>query len=197
MTIEMGSLEQISSMIRERRKSLGISQKRLAKMCGLSQSTIARIETDIASLNPSYLSIFYVVDALNRLKLRSSKKLMIGYAQEIMHRKIIYVKPSTSLSDAIEVFKDYDFPQLPVLDEMRHVVGTLYQKDLLNVAMQNPAAINRRQVSSIMKASLPQIDKSSSIHDLRPILESSGGVIVVDQGRAVGIITIYDILKTV
>ena len=149
------------------------------------------------SLNPSYLSIFYVVDALNKLKLDSAGKLISGYAQDIMHRRIISVKPSTSILDAIEVFKDYDFPQLPVLDDLRHVLGTVYQMDLLNIAMHNPSAIRRRAVNGIMRAPLPQVDKNSRISALRPILESSGGVIVVDKGRAVGIITIYDILKTV
>jgi len=197
MTIVINSLEHISSMIRSSRKSMGLSQKRLAKMCGMSQSSIARMETDIDRLNPSYISVFCVVVALNKLELTSSKALVGRRVQEIMHRRIISVKPSASILDAIEIFKDYDFPQLPVIDEVHHVIGTVYQKDLLDIAMRNPEAVRRRSVSSIMKASLPQVDKNSSIQELRPILESIGAAMVMHEGKAVGIITIYDILKTV
>ena len=67
MTIDVSSPEQIAAAIRERRRSMKVSQKRLAKMCGMSQSTIARIETDMARLNPSYAAVFYVASALNKL----------------------------------------------------------------------------------------------------------------------------------
>lgn len=197
MTIDVSSLEQIAARIKEQRRSMGISQKRLAKMCGMSQSTIARMETDISRLNPSYASVFYVASALNKLGAGRSEETRTMTAREIMHRHIISIKPSASVYDAIELFKDYDFPQLPVLDESKRVVGTVYQKDLLNDAMHNPDMVRRRNVGSVMKAALPQIDKNAEVAGLKSILENSGGVIVVDRGRAVGIITVYDVLKTV
>ncbi len=197
MTIEFSSLEQMSSIIRERRKELGVSQKNLARMCRLSQSTIARIETDALKLNPSYLSVYYVVDALNRIKEGHREGMGSKRAKDIMHRRIIFVNQSSSIFEAIEVFKDYDFPQLPVLDDERHVIGTVYQRDLLNIAMRNPDAVKRRPLASVMKAPLPQVDTDSRVTGIRTILENSGGIIVVERGRAVGIITVYDILKTV
>lgn len=196
MEARIPSLEQVSAEIRAARKAAGMSQKRLARACGLSQSTIARMETGISELNPSYRSVFYVIEALGSGP-AGRHRMMGRSAQEIMHRRIIYVKPDTSVLDAVEVFKDYDFPQLPVLDSSRHVVGTVYQKDLLNAATQNPELVRRRRVASIMRASLPQVDRGSEIAGLKPALEVSGAVVVVDGGRAVGIITIYDMLKTV
>lgn len=197
MTIEVSSLEQIAATIREQRRLMKVSQKRLAKMCGMSQSTIARIETDVVRLNPSYASVFYVASALNKLSTNKPSSVRTMTVKEIMHRHIISITPSASVYDAIELFKDYDFPQLPVLDGSRRVVGTVYQKDLLDDAMHNPDMVKRRRVGSVMKASLPQIDRDAEIAGLKIILESSGGVIVVERGKAVGIITVYDILKTV
>ena len=193
----MATLDKVSSMVRERRKALGMTQKRLARMCGFSQSTVARMETDIASLNPSYRSVFYIMDALDRSKGTGHGEIMSRRAKEIMHKKIICVKAEDSLFETIGVFKDYDFPQLPVLDNSGHVIGTVYQRDLLNTAMQAPDMVRRKTVSSIMKASLPQVDKESELTRLKPILEGAGAVIVTDKGKAVGIITIYDILKAV
>ncbi|MHB1830385.1 MAG: CBS domain-containing protein [Candidatus Micrarchaeaceae archaeon] len=193
----IATLEQVSSDVRERRRALGMTQKRLAKMCGFSQSTVARMETDIISLNPSYQSIFYIMDALDRSNGTGHGEIMSRTAKEIMHKKIICVKAEDSLFETIEIFKDYDFPQLPVLDNSGHVIGTVYQRDLLNTAMQAPDMVKRKAVSGIMRASLPQVDKESELTRLKPILESAGAVIVADKGKAVGIITIYDILKAV
>ena len=155
------------------------------------------VKYNMARLNPSYASVFYVASALNKLGAGKSSAARTMKAKEIMHRHIISIKPSASVYDAIELFKDHDFPQLPVLDESKRVVGTVYQKDLLNDAMHNPDMVRRRSVGSVMKASLPQIDGNADIAGLKPILESNGGVIVVDKGKAVGIITVYDVLKTV
>lgn len=197
MTIRMHSLEEISELIRDNRKIAGLSQQRLAKMCGLSQSTIARIETDAAGMNPSYQTIMQIVGALNEIKTSPGEQLLSKKAQEIMHRRIIHLKPSDTVAEAIRIFKDYDFPQLPVFDQNKHVLGTVYQKDVLNVATQTPDLVGRKPVGSMMKGSLPQIDRSTEITRLKPILENVGAAIVTENGKAIGIITIYDVIKNV
>jgi predicted transcriptional regulator len=197
MPINVRPLEEISGMLRDNRRTLGLSQKRLASMCGLSQSTIARIETDITRLNPSYQTVFEVADALGSMGNRSGGELLSRNAGEIMHRRIIHIMPNNTISDAINTFIDYDFPQLPVLDSARHVVGTVYQKDVLSMATQAPDLVHSRKVGGIMKGALPQIDRSTPVTKIKPMLETVGAVIVAHDGKAVGIITIYDILKNV
>ncbi len=197
MDISMKSPDEVSAALRDARKAMGVSQKKLAKMCGLSQSTIARLETDITRLNPSYQTVFQVMDALAGFRGAHGEDLLSRKAGEIMHRRIIYVGPEDTLASAIEAFKDYDFPQLPVLDSDRHALGTVYQKDMLGIATQAPDMIHRRLVGSVMKGALPQIDRGTAITGLKPILENTGAVLVVHNGRAVGIITIYDILKNI
>ncbi|MDE1859497.1 MAG: CBS domain-containing protein, partial [Candidatus Micrarchaeota archaeon] len=117
--------------------------------------------------------------------------------QEIMHRHIVFIRPENSVADAISVFTDYDFQQLPVLDSERRVVGTIYQKDLLSIATQSPDLVKKRPVGSVMKAPLPQIDKNTEIMKIKPILENWDAIIVTENGKAIGIVTIYDILKNV
>jgi predicted transcriptional regulator len=48
-----------------------------------------------------------------------------------------------------------------------------------------------------MKAPLPQIDKETEIIKIKPILENWDALLVVEGGKAIGIVTIYDILKNV
>lgn len=198
MPFDIDSLDRVALRIKSMRNASGISQKRLAKMCGLSQSTIARIETDIKSINPSYSTIYTIIDALNTTSKRTEiDKILRKRAYEIMHRRIVFVKPNNTVQEAIDLFTDYDFQQLPVLDSIRRVVGTIYQKDLLTIATLSPELVKRRIVGSVMKAPLPQIDKATEIIKIKPILENWDAVLVVEGGKAIGIVTIYDILKNV
>lgn len=198
MPFDIDSLERVALRIKSMRNASGVSQKRLSEMCGLSQSTIARVETDIKSINPSYSTIYTIIDALNGIQKRSgSDQIMRKRAFEIMHRRIVFVKPGNTIQEAIELFKDYDFQQLPVLDSIRRVVGTIYQKDLLSISTLSPELVKKRVVGSVMKAPLPQVDKDTEIMKMKPILENWDAVLVVEGGKAIGIVTIYDILKNV
>lgn len=44
---DIEKLVALTAIIDERRKELGISQRKLAKLCSIPQSTIARIETSV------------------------------------------------------------------------------------------------------------------------------------------------------
>ena len=112
-----------------------------------------------------------------------------------MHREIMYVRPEDTLDKAIRMIKNYDFPQFPVLSDRREVVGTLNQAKLLVTATWNPKSIYRTRVEEVMDPPMPQISRETSIARLKPILEHYNAVIVVDRRRALGIITIYDVLK--
>ncbi len=195
--ISLLSLEKMSETIRQMRRSQGISQKELSRRCGLSQSTIARVETDPVRLNPSYMSLFGIMEALSSPASDHGLEMLSKTAGQMMHKKVIYVRPGSPISEAISLFKEYDFQLIPVLDNLRRVVGTVYQKDLLGLATQQPDIAGKRDVSTVMKAGLPQIDKNSELTSFKPLLEVSGAVIVAEKGRAVGIITIYDIIKQI
>jgi predicted transcriptional regulator len=197
MANEIPSPEEISSDIRSLRSACGLSQQELATVCGLSQSTIARLERDISALNPSYATVFRVMEALRSCNAKPGSDHLEKKSKSIMHKRIVYAKPYEKISHTIEKFKHYDFPQLPVLDNNLRVIGTVYQRDLLGILSQNPEAAKRRQILSIMKGPLPQITKDMPVSLLRPLLESSGAVIIVENGKAIGIITIYDIIKGV
>lgn len=185
----------MSETIRIGRKNAGLSQKALAKMCGLSQSTIARVEGDIRAINPSYQTIFQIAEALNSSGLSKNPKTKNRKAYQIMHKNIVYLRPTDTIADAIALFRHYDFPQLPVLEGKRYVVGTLYQKDLLSITTDNPELAKKRPVSSLMKGALPQISGETDTRRLMSILGNTGAVIVAEDGKAIGIITIYDVLK--
>ena len=60
---EMEILAELVSAIIERRNELGISQRELASMCNIPQSSIARIETQ--AVKPNLNTLIKVMDPLN------------------------------------------------------------------------------------------------------------------------------------
>lgn len=198
MPSELDSLESVSLRIKNTRKAIGVSQKRLAIMLGMSQSTIARLESDIKRLNPSYRTVYNVIEALQSASAENGQSKILGKpSKAIMHSNIIYVRPDDTIEKAVRIMKENDFTQLPVLNSRRGVVGTVNEKRLLKMATESPEMIPRRRVREILDPSLPQVDEETQVAKIRPILENFGAVLVMQGSRAVGIITIYDILKLV
>ncbi|MDE1823131.1 MAG: CBS domain-containing protein [Candidatus Micrarchaeota archaeon] len=198
MPYDIDDLNTLSSRLRSMRKALGVSQKKLAAMLGLSQATIARIESDIESLNPSYQTIFRISEGLNGLEKETGRSVILSKkAHNIMHRNIFSVKPGTTVAQTISIIKNYDFPQIPVIDPEGNSVGTVYQKDLLEIATRAPESVEETKIRDIMEASLPQVARDTEVLRLKPVLESWGAVLVVDKKKVVGIVTMYDVLKLV
>ena len=153
-------------------------------------------KTHIERLNPSYYTIFTVIDALNMQNMmKGSASLSDKSAEDVMHRKIVYVKPNDTLEKAVRIIKDYDFPQIPVIGNGMRILGTVSQKQLLSAATEHPSSLREILVRQITGTTLPQIDKGTSLDKLKPILENFDAALVVENGKAVGIVTIYDILK--
>ncbi|MDE1851911.1 MAG: CBS domain-containing protein [Candidatus Micrarchaeota archaeon] len=198
MPYDIDDLETISSRIRSMRKALNVSQKSLASMLGLSQATVARVESDVKSLNPSYLTVFRIMEGLNSLEKESERSAILRKkAHNIMHRNITSIRPTTTVARAISVIKDYDFPQIPVIDAGGTPVGTVYQRDLLSIATRSPESVNEMRIRDVMEPALPQVAKDTDVLKLKSVLENWSAVLVVDKGKVVGIVTIYDVLKLV
>ncbi len=189
------TLNEISSSIRSTRRTLGISQKALAAYLGISQSTIARLESDIDSLNPSYRMVFNVIEALNELGERSKAEAFTDKtAKEVMHRKVVFCRDTDTIKFALELIKDKDFSQLPVLNRSGSVVGTVYQKNLLMAHMNNTEN-RKKRVSEILDPALPQIDENTPIRKLKSLMEGYDAILVTEKGKLKGIISVFDMLR--
>lgn len=194
----MDTLHEVSSSIRTKREVLNLSQKRLARLVRMSQSTIARIENDIERLNPSYETIFKVVNVLDRLgKMEEKSGLQVKTAQSIMQKRIVFARPGDTVAETIKAIKNYDFPRLPVLNKEMNVMGAVSQKRVMDIATKDPESLDKIRVSDIIDTELPQVGVDTEFSKIKRILEDWDAVMVVEKGRAVGIITIYDILKQI
>lgn len=173
--------------IRRQRVLLDLSQADLARAAGTSQSLVAKLER--GRINPSYEVVRRIVEALDRIGSREEEK-----AQQLMQRNPVWVEPGQALGDALARMKDRGFSQLPVLD--RGVpVGSLSESALLERIEQGAdlPALKRQPVSMVMGESFPTVDPGTPRRVLVELLRRSEAVLVVHEGRLVGVVTKSDL----
>jgi len=192
--LHLWDLKETVAEIKRKRKVLDLTQKKLANLAEISQAALARIEKSPKEYNPSYSAIYQISTALDNFsKKPKGKGLEDRTAEEIMHRKVVSIKPNETLHKAIELMKGKSFSQLPVIDK-DIVIGTIYEKKVASVAFEGK---NSKQVIAreIIEAPLLQIDKSTPLIKAKSILEHWPAVLVTEKNKIVGIVTVYDLLK--
>ena len=162
------------------RKKLGLTQTQLARLSGVSQSLIAKIEA--GTLDPTYSNAIKIFNALEAF----------SKAEEIMTPKIISLSPSDSARDAIGRMKKFEISQMPVLDNEK-AVGIISETILLD------AVLNKKpqKIGDIMEDAPPVLSKDSSVSVVSDILKYYPMVLIGEKGRLKGIITKADLLRKV
>ena len=181
--------------LRKMRKNLGISQKELARASGVSQSYIARLEK--GSINPAYDKIRKIFDYLNRSGQRA--KNMDLTVESIMTKNLITCYPTDSIMSALNIMRQKGYSQLPVITHDGKTVGTITESDVNDMLIKGTSieSLKNLLVRKVMGSTLPQVDKSSPVSMIYPMLKYSSAVLVTDGGELKGIVSKADILKAV
>ena len=111
---------------------------------------------------------------------------------------LVHVHPNDSIEDAVNIMKEFDVSQLPVLKaeppvRAAEIVGSLYQSDLVDLLNANNAK-NHDSVSQHMKPSLPFAGTGESVKVALKKLETADALIVLHEGHPQGILTKQDFL---
>ena len=181
--------------LRKMRKNLGISQKELARVSGVSQSYIARLEK--GSINPAYDKIRKIFDYLNRSGQRA--KNIDLTVESIMTKTLITCYPTDSIMSALNIMRQKGYSQLPVITHDGKTVGTITESDVNDMLIKGASieSLKNLLVRKVMGSTLPQVDKSSPVSMIYPMLKYSSAVLVTDGGELKGIVSKADILKAV
>lgn len=178
------------SEIKPLRKKLNISQKELAEIMKLTQSTISRIES--GTVDPPYSKVKDIFEYLEgeRFARKKSKR----QAKDIMTRKIISITPTSSIRDAVELMNDHGYSQLPLL-EGNDNYGSITSKKIQKIITDNPKMLGA-DVSLIKELPFPEVDENWNVKDISDLLVKYSAVLVKDgKHKIVGIITDADFLK--
>lgn len=179
------SLEDIA----RKRRILGLTQNRLAKLAGVSQSLIAKLES--GKIDSSYTKVKAILDVLNQLEIK-----MDVHAREILHSEVVGVQKSDAVSKAVSLMMEHGYSQLPVFDG-EHAVGSVSEKTILSQvsAGKDLSHVSTLSVEEVMDESFPQVGEDAPLPLISSLLQVYPAVLVSKKGKVVGIVTKADLLK--
>lgn len=177
------------ALIKDKRKKLGITQQSLARMAGVSQSLIAKIES--GRIDPAYSKVKSITEVLEREQFSKER-----CAKDIMHAGIETVSASETLHSAAAKMRKHSISQMPVV-EGKQVVGSLSEQSVISHFASDPKKIARLTVSEAMEQPFPTALIATPISAIAALLRHYPAVLVMDRGNIAGIITKADLLKTI
>src|SRR3989338_2522598 len=177
------------SFIRDARRKLGITQHALARLAGVSQSLVAKIES--GRVDAAYSNVRAILEALERSQLASEKT-----AKEIMHAGVQAVSPSETLHSAAERMRKLSISQMPV-SEGRSAVGSISEQAIISHFSSDPKKTAKMSVADAMEEPFPSVLPGTPISAIAALLRHHSAVIVMEKGKIAGIITNADLLKTI
>ncbi|MCL7387946.1 MAG: CBS domain-containing protein [Thaumarchaeota archaeon] len=169
------------------RKMLGLTQRELARMSGLSQSLISKIER--GRVNPSYEAVRRILQTLEMIRAEKDAKLL---AKDICTKDVICVEVSDPLSKAINLMRKHGISQLPVLKNGRPV-GSISESTI--VRKLEKVRSTEIPVNEIMDEVFPIIPEEVSLNTVRQLLQEYPAVLLQRDGRITGIVTKADLFK--
>ena len=169
------------------RVKLGLTQAQLAKLAGVTQAYIAKIEAGAA--DPRVSTLEKILMALERATPEKPATVDV-----IMTAPVLSVSPTDRVEKAVRLIESKGISQLPVLEG--HVqVGSISEAVLMHRIAAGDTKLTERTVGEIMDEPFPTITKHVDVDTVYSLLESNPAVLVVDRSRVVGIVTKADILK--
>jgi predicted transcriptional regulator len=171
------------SEIKNLRKKLGLSQNQLAHLAGVSQSMIAKVEA--GRLDPAFSKAMKIFTALQNIS--HAKELK---ATDIMNKKIISLKQTDDVKDAVSKMRKHEISQLPVI-EGTNVVGIVSEAVLLDAALNNKSA---HDVGDLMTDAPPIVSEDATLTVVSNLLKYFPVVLVSSRGKFKGLITKADVL---
>lgn len=175
-------LEEIKTV----RKKLELTQKELAKLAGVSQSLIAKIESE--KIDPAYSKVRKISSALELVASRKGEK-----AADFVTRRVIFAGIKEKLTKAAERMRNHSISQLPVADRGK-VVGLITETGIVE-AISKSRNINELEVGEIMEEAPPSVPLSSPKELVAELLRYAPIVLVYEGGICKGVIAKADLLR--
>jgi len=175
--------------IKQQRQKLGITQKKLAGLTGVSTSMINQIES--GKSQPSYDTAKKIFENLTRLEGESSSHT----AGDFCSKDIVKLKPSNTLHDAVKKMHELSISQIPVFDNS-NVVGVVSENGIIkHLADLGEAELKKAKLADTMEPVPPIVGSDTPANILVPLIKYSMCILVSKKTKIVGIITASDTLK--
>jgi predicted transcriptional regulator len=179
------SIEEVA----KKRRITGLTQQKLARLAGVSQSLIAKLESQ--KIDPSYTKVKAIFDALEKLQTETEVR-----ADQMLHNKVIGIQKSDPVSKAVQTMAEYGYSQLPVFDG-DHAVGSISEKTIIGKvsAGKDLNQVSKLSVGDVMEEAFPQVGEDAPLPLISSLLQVYSAVLISAKGKVVGIVTKADLLK--
>lgn len=176
--------------IRALRLKLGLTQAELARAAGVSQPLIARIEG--GTVDPRYSTLRAVVEALNRTE---RAEVTLG---DIMTSPVQALRATDLVHQALGLMREQNFSQLPVTAKGMPV-GSISERNLLRALAEarDPTEVSNKLIRDVMGPPFPVAERTTGLDAAVRMLEDQPAILVVEQGKMVGLVTKADVLNLI
>ena len=171
------------------RLKIGITQKKLAIMTGVSTSMINQVESGRSQ--PSYETAKRIFDSLANLEGKSSSHK----AGDFCSKDVVKLKPSNTLHDAIKKMHESSISQIPIFNG-HELVGVISEDGIVrHLADIGEAELKNAKLADTMEPVPPIVDYDTPANVLVPLIRYSKCILVSKKSKIIGIITASDTLK--
>jgi predicted transcriptional regulator len=179
------SLEDIA----KKRRQLGLKQAQLAKLAGVSQSLIAKLEA--GTIDSSYTKVKTIFDTLEKLEVKGKIQ-----AEKVPHTDVLSIQKEEPISKVVSLMKDHQYSQIPVFNG-KQSVGSISEKTILRQILEGKdlEQLSALPCEEIMEEAFPQVSEDAPLSLISSLLQTYPAVLVTKKGNVVGIITKADLLR--
>jgi predicted transcriptional regulator len=175
--------------IKQMRLKIGITQKKLAMMTGVSTSMINQIESGRSQ--PSYKTAKHIFENLAKLEGESSSHTVGDFC----NKNIVKLKPTNTLHDAIKKMHELSISQIPIFDDSK-IVGIISEDGIVkHLSDLGEKELKKAKLSDTMEPVPPIVDWETPANVLVSLIRYSKCILVSKKLKIIGIITASDTLK--
>ena len=109
-------------------------------------------------------------------------------------QRTITLEPSQTVSEAVELMKEFDIEHIPVMDNDK-IIGSISEGGLFQKVFSNPD-IRNEKVVNVMDIAFPVVDFETPVEKLRNLInKENGAVLAKDETGNYHIVTKYDVIQ--
>jgi len=111
---------------------------------------------------------------------------------------LVHTHPSETIRDAIEILREYNVSQMPVVGPeppvvIGEVAGSVNERALISAVFEGRAQLTDA-VAKHMEPPLPLLGSGESLDAALQALTESDAVMVIEEGKPLGVLTRHDLL---
>lgn len=168
--------------IRDMREEQGFSQAELARLAGISQAHVAKIES--GKVDPRLSTVNHILMVLERGRKRLT-------CRSVMTKNIIAASLDEPVIKLIATMKKLGISQVPVIKDCRSI-GSVHEGTIIHNAHRR---LKLLRVADIIDSPFPVVNGPDPVEMLPGLLDFHPAVLVSEKGKLSGIITKSDLMR--